>query len=287
MKRLETIIAVALAALFYTACSSEVLPAETLPSLEGDGNSALKTETIRATVPVGETKAAIGDDLAFSWTAGDQIAIHTDNDGGEYYYSNEIGTGGDKTAAFTVSYSGSRNGYAIYPASLVSEGEDENPGQVTIFLPPYYSIYNLFSTESPMPMIAEDPGSGDLNFYHVGALLRLFVNDAPSGASKIDVVFNSTVTGYFQVPSGTTPGDSDCVISTSSSQTGNTVTFYFSALAAETDGIILNVPIPTGAYSGLSVIARDGSNTALASDTPLFSWEAARKRGKKITANLQ
>ena len=256
----------------------------------GEGLNMI-TETITAYGGV-NGKAAIANNLTFSWTTGDRIAIHTDNAGGSYYTSDAITDIDGICADFTVSLSGSRNGYAVYPASVASTPADygqDASHKVKINLPSSYTITSLTSLESPLPMIARDNG-GDLYFNHVGALLRLSLNQVPPETAKIVVTFDKDVTGEFSVPNGTTPGTADCIISTSSATSRNTVTFtgLGSLMGGEwRNGVILNIPVPTGEYDGLTVAAYDSSDDEITSLTRAsFSWTAQRAHGRKYTIAL-
>ena len=211
---------------------------------------------LRATMdPVrgGGTKADIADsDGAFTWSDGDQIAVHSDEGYVNFVLESGAGTG---QGTFVQEFDGTRDFYAVYPASYA---DDSNYGSSTlsVVLPASYTIDNTredwkayYTTYSPLPMVAvNDAAQNTLSFKHVGGVFRITLDDIPAGTSSITVTFDKDVTGGFAV-NVTDPAAP--VIETTGATTLNTVTFYFkAALSEELDGLVLNVPVPTGNYTG-------------------------------------
>lgn len=251
--RLLTILT--LAALL-AACQRETLP-------QGSGSaSGARTVTLQAVfsdAPTHGTKVAISQDGSANtfWSVGDQIAVHVDD--GSYHVFDLWDGDGTATATFEGEFSGSQDYYAVYPASAKV---DANYGNSTleVTLPASYTISGSMGNWSPVPMIATNSGS-TLSFKHVGSVCRLTLDDVPAGTNKITVTFDKDVTGTFTV---TDPGTAAPYIATTTGTTRRTVTFNLSsALAAETDGFVLNVPVPTGTYAGNMRVSASGGDNAL------------------------
>ena len=121
-----------------------------------------------------------------------------------------------------------------------------------------------YTTYSPLPMVASNPSSGALAFKHVGGVFRITLNSVPANTQKIVVKVDDSayITGTFKV---TEPGSASSSISNTdntSGSNGHSVTFNLSsALASETSGIVLNVPVPNGTYTGLRVECQNSSGT--------------------------
>ncbi len=142
------------------------------------------------------SKAVVNDNGTALWSAGDKIAVW-DELGGEYKtFTNEGEGGATATFSFTgdpgVKYEFSR---AIYPASFV---KDTDSFDSAVTLPSEYSLEEA-SVASRFPMIATAEDN-DLYFKHLGALVRLRINGAPSSAAQL-VLSSSTVSlaGDFRI----------------------------------------------------------------------------------------
>ena len=262
----------------FAACNKQEIVPEEGTSQEGE----LTTVTIKASNGDADTKAAISDDetRAFTWTIGDQIAVHTD--AGRFYTSDALTTGG-ASADFTVSLSGTRDGYAVYPASVAKSWSEST---LTLTLPNTYTYAQVSGNNTPLPMIATNTGA-TLNFYHVGALVRLTVPGIPATADKLIITFDKDVTGDFTLAS---PTVGVSAITTSSATDKNVVTI---TLIPGTDysGAVINIPVPTvtgeNKLSITSVVAQYGTTPTTTIETvsaDLSNWSATRAHGKKATA---
>ena len=275
MKKVFYIFLSALTLVFAACNKQELAPAED-SSQEGQ----LTTVTIKASNGDADTKAAISNSLKFTWTAGDQIAIHTDNGSGTYYTSSGLVSGGSSSADFTVDLAGNRNGFAVYPASVANTWDGTD---LTLTLPNTYTLAQVSGDESPLPMIAEDGGSS-LSFKHVAGLLRLTISNIPTGTNKIKLDFNGKkVSGDFTI---STPSAGSSSIASVAGTKGTNDIIWITGTPS-TDPVTVNIPLPTGAtYSDLIVSAWNG-NVALRGQVVAFNtYTPVRARGKKLSAAL-
>ena len=162
-------------AVIAAACSNED-SLVTNPANNGAGDVKMITETISATNGDDATRAAVDADAKFTWTAGDQIAVHVSD--GKYYTTEALAAGGSKCAEFTVNYPDgeSRDAFAVYPASIVSAtaanyGQSGSPLDVT--LPSSYTLAEVSGTTTPCPMIATNATGSGWTFKQLCGLLRL------------------------------------------------------------------------------------------------------------------
>lgn len=258
----------------FVACNKQEIVPEEDTSQEGE----LTTVTIKASNGDADTKAAISDGLAFTWTAGDQIAVYT-NTG--KYVSDGLASGGSKSAEFTVTLSGSREGFAVYPASVAKSW---NRSSLTLTLPSEYDLTKVSGTESPLPMIAANISEA-LSFYHVTGLLRLTITNIPTGTNKIKLDFNGKkVSGDFTISS---PIASTSSINAAASETEGDDIIWITDITGTAD-LTVNIPLPTGAtYSDLIVSAWDSEDKALRGQVVAFNtYTPARAHGKKLSAAL-
>ena len=244
----------ALAATLVTACRQEPQP-QGPNSL--DDMHKITLQAVFGDAPLAGTKVAIADTYGanFTWSAGDQIAVHSSD--GAYHILPLLTGAGTVNATFEGELNGTQDFYAVYPASAKVDANYGN-GTLQVTLPDSYTISGSMGAASPLPMIAVNSGS-TLSFKHVGAIYRFTLDNVPAGTTQITVTFDKDVTGTFTVSS---PSTSAPYIATTSGSTGRTVTFNLSSpLAAKTDGFVLNVPVPTGAYAGNIMVVATGGTT--------------------------
>jgi len=261
--------------LCFAACNKQ----EVTPVEEGIlQEEPLTTVTIKATNGDADTKAAVSDALAFTWSAGDKIAVHTDNE--TYFTSDGLVSGGSASADFTVSYSGTRNGFAVYPAACAKTWDGSN---LTLSLPASYTLSEVSGEVSPLPMIAQD-GGADLSFKHVASLLRLTVKDIPADATGLVIEFvGHKVNGEFTIAS---PAAGTSTISTSTSYSTGEDKIAITGIGTETE-VTVNIPLPVGDYDDI-YITPSGSTTKVAAVRHIKAggYPAARAYGRKLTATL-
>jgi len=274
--RLLTILALAAS---LAACQQEPQP----PGPNGSVDThSVTLQAVFGDAPGAGTKVAIADTYGanFAWSARDQIAVHSSD--GSYHVLTLLTGAGEASATFEGELNGTQNYYAVYPATAKV---DANYGNSTlqVTLPDSYTISGSMGTSSPLPMIAVNEGN-TLTFNHVGAIYRLSLDDVPAGTTQITVTFDKDVTGTFTV---TNPNSNAPFIATDAGSTGRTVTFTLSsALTAETDGFVLNVPVPTGTYAGnIKVVATGGTMFQAKIPNPRTITRASGRQISKALVN--
>lgn len=273
----------------------------------GEPSGALITETITARVNEGGTKATIDDDYGFfSWISTDRVAVHTTTDGYVVPTADPViattGTGPEtvSTATFTISYSasGSRDAFAIYPSHIVATnatnyGQDDHTLDVT--LPASYTLAEVSGETSPCPMIASNTGTS-WEFKQLCGLLRLTANSIPSSTKRLEIDFNGKkVCGEFSIASPVTPDasdPSDLPVIENSTTTGTddiiTITKDKTDVVLGQTSLVLNIPLPVGSYSNITLTAYDAisEGNIIFTTTRPFAYTVSRKGGTKRTVTF-
>ena len=246
--------------------------------MDQTGNVAPETAgSGKLTARIGDVETRVEFDEfsgTFSWSAGDQIDVHTTAG----YQTTAL----DANGCFSLTNGSVRDGYAVYPTGIVSGDSD-----LTVELADSYDIAAEGMVDFyPSPMVAlNDPSSDDLWFYHAGAVARLVFTELPAETRSILVTFDKRVTGAFTVAD---PGTDHPVIATDGAATGNTVRFNLSeAPAIPEGGFALNVPIPTGTFNSINASVQDASNAELLSYVSPKVRTFPRARGRKIDPQLE
>ena len=256
MKRYGSILLMALA---LAACSKT--PVDPGTAVSGDVEEVITARMVGTRVDFDGVQGL------FTWSEGDQIAVHCS--AGYNASGAEVIAPKYKTPSITIdandpayctfhliqSAGQKRDAYAVYPASIVDLTSDGTSLNIT--LPASYEIGpEGMGMTSPTPMVAvNDPDATELYFKHVGGLLRLTLNDVSPATKVITVNLGKRLTGEFAVndPSSAVP-----YIATDDA--ADEVSFVLSEeLADYTDGLVLNVPVPTGTYSMLKVSAKNSN----------------------------
>ena len=252
----------------------------------------LVTEVIRASWDEGETKGNIAEvGGAFTWSEGDKIAVHTNNDGGTWYYSQALVAGdeGKASANFTTSYAGTRDAVAVFPNSLVTAGAADLSSGLTVTLPSSYALADVQGDKAPTPMVADNTAE-TLAFKHLCGLLRLTINGIPAEATKLTVDFlGRKVYGDFTIAAGDLePGEDGCIISTTSPSANDVITI--SGLDGSVSSVTVNIPLPAGTYDDVVITPYNSSNVALKLMAVRHikggSYTASRAHRRKLTATL-
>ena len=225
-----------------------------------------------------DTKVNISSSTgAATWTAGDQIAFCQSNGVNSNYLTADVDT---ETSEISVilddGYSPAN--YAIYPASAAGS----NMTTPTVVYADSYDLDNIADEETfcMAPMVAINDG-GDLDFYHVGGILRMTLKGIPASTKRIRVTFTGMtyVTGTYTVSNAGTFSATTMVSSGSHNYVEFTKSNDFSSQS------LLNIPLPTGDYSacsGLTVGYYDSGVSLLSSVSIDFPWlSIGRARGKK------
>ena len=231
--------------------------------------TSLVKETVSGSRGV-STKATISDaDASFAWTEGDDVAVHISN--GKYVYTSDEGASAAHItdvihaddASFTVAYEAgnSRDAFAVFPSTIVAK-DAANYGQeghaLDVTLPASYTLAQLSGEVSPCPMIAANKAGEGWDFYQLCSLLRLTVDNIPSTAKRLEIDFNGKkVSGAFSIAADVTPGTSEIVTEDDAANDCITVTKDGSDVTLGATSLVLNIPLPTGVYEKISVVAYD------------------------------
>ena len=281
----------AILATVATACSK----LDNTPTQEGKDPNEVKmiTEKVSGNVDP-SSKATIADEnAAFSWTEGDNVAVHVTNGvTSKFVFTSDPEAHGASTsgssASFTVAYEEgySRNAFAVYPSTIV-DADSYNTGTntLTVTLPSSYALATVTGETTPCPMIATNTGSS-WTFKQLCGLLRLTLNGIPSSTSYLKFDFDGKkVQGSFSISSDVTPGTS--TIATSATVgTDDIITITDLGISSLTDGLVLNLPLPTGEYTNVTVTAYNSSDEAILTTTRPFAYTASRKKGTKRTVSF-
>ena len=260
------------------------------------------TETVSGSRGV-ETKATISNTGAsFKWNEGDNVAVHVSKDGTHKYVTTTKGADAAAASAnFEVTYEEgySRDAFAVYPSTIVAENA-ANYGQsghsLDVTLPDSYTLAQVQGEVSPCPMIATNAAGAGWNFYQLCGLLRLTVNSIPPSTKRLEIDFNGNkVWGDFSIAQTITPGTSDIKTATGSEndvikifKEGPTVDVTLNN-NAWLDGLALNIPLPTGDYTSITVTAYSalsGGDAVLVPVTLPFGYTASNLYGTKRTASF-
>lgn len=281
----KNLIYMAALAMLAAACSNEDNIIVDSPEDNVTGDVKMITETITATNSDSKstTRADVNDMAKFTWSESDKIAVHVSD--GKYYTAELTSGEGTNEAEFTVEYpeGKERDAFAVYPASIVA-AEATNYGQdgevLDVTLPASYTLAEVSGTTTPCPMIAtNEPGSG-WEFKQLCGLLRLTVKNIPASTSYLTIGFNGKkVSGDFSIASPV-PGTSEIQTTTTETDDIITITDLGTDLAGEMD---LNLPLPTGDYTDVTVTAYNSSDIAVLTLTNDFTYTAQRAHGRKVT----
>ena len=239
-------------------------------------DEGLRTVTVGVSAEGAGTKAEIDNDLVFSWTAGDRIAVWAGSEGSGQYYESDAYAGGN---TYQISLSGTRSNYAVYPAGI-EVSDAATASSLKVKLPNEYDFTAVGADYSPLPMIAVNNEGQDLAFMHLGGLLRITLGDLPAGTTYVTVDLGKPINGTFPVHLESNGSYISCEDETI---TGGSNVTKFLVPSPVPDNMVLNLPVPTGSYESVTVTAYDGDNNVLGSDSPTFSWTCARAHGKKLT----
>ena len=227
-------------------------------------------EVFRASAPSAQpvTRSQIDAAGTFTWEATDRIAVHYSNAFPSYsgYRTAALKDGaGNATATFTLIPNGTRDGVALYPAIIADKDYPGlSGGELRVNMPQSYLLESTsMGWNAPLPMIARNFPEQNLDFEHLGALVRLTLDNVPAGTRYIRVASDFNISGSFEVLD---PSGEPYIAADSSNSDGDFsfVVFTFpKALTALSSGLVLNVPFPTGHYTNLTVAALDASHIEL------------------------
>lgn len=301
MKKNYLLSIIAVCTCLFTACNKEI----DTPQTEGseEKNEGVITY-IRATGNENESKGSIdGDSGSFYWNEGDQIAVWNN---GAYQSSIALSAEagdivGEKPANATFRFSGELNNranFAVFPASI-ADGNHATSSDFCISLKGTYTLDEVAGEKSPVPMIAVNDGD-NLHFKQLGALLRITLNNLPPSTKSVTIDFNGKkVWGSFPVASTVVPGSSNIVTAAATGDDAgkDVITINITGDHGWIDNQDVNIPVPTGTYTTITVKSWDkangGGNCTLQMTRWIkvasgisSNWNPIRTSARKVIASL-
>lgn len=249
-------------ALLLSNCSNE----ETMPK-----NDTLNTIELFASINEPDSRAAVTDEGVFSWTAGDQLDVHTSGNPAWQTFTLQ-GNGGLSSGTFqgATMAGATPTSCALHPASL---GHVLSENKLTLTLPSEYEFKEGVTNVLMLAPVIE--GKSNLAFKHLGGLFRFVIKNIPATASQF--VFTATgkkLTGEFVIDD-ITPASGLPEITTSESGSENSVTIHFTA-SADIKERRFYIPVPTGSYGALKCEIKDGQGTLLTTTNVADTKEVSR-----------
>lgn len=221
-----------------------------------------------------KTKVFFDDAGDFSWTAGDKISLYTSL--GEIKEIEITESCESVTVDVPLAAGEYRDRYAVYPSSSCYR---LNGDELIIKYPDTYE-YN--SAVAATPMVAVNTSSSNqLQFKHVGGLVKIDVSNIPEGTTELKLVFPGIVTGYYSV---TMDSDGNPQITRASNVVAKnkriiTVTGITGSSAT------LYIPVPTGTLYGHIGIISNVTGTYIKEATVSINKEFNRTNGKKLAVS--
>lgn len=235
------------AALAFAACAKEITP-DNVVTPDNNPVAMVDVQFTASIAQEGLTKAEIDMSTGTgSWEAGDSIAVHTQN--------GELAILKTETAGTSVTFSGKiKEGDAIpadavayYPALIAVEGD-----ATKVNLPSSYSS----AAEAAKGFLLRGVLSGEtITFKHIGALLKVSVNDVPASVTSVVLSTGVAITGQLDVDAT----DADAPIAQVG--TGATSVEIASAAADRESPAVFLIPLPAGTLSGgFTITLKEGSS---------------------------
>lgn len=251
-----------------------------------------RTISLQATAQDSEpdTKAVINDDGSFQWQESDIISVFSSS--GAYYDLplTEIHTTADsKKATFTGEFDGTLEGFAVFPSN--TKVDTTTASKVYVKYPESYGINNTLENWGILyekqyvrtPMIAKC--ENEMQFHHVGGLLRITLQGVPEGTSYLAVETDCPISGVFKVENiNMTEGINWLVMTTPKECTP--VKFIFSKQLESPTSLTINAPVPEGIYSKIKVSAYNPNHIWLASAESKITRKVDKGHGKKFTMKM-
>jgi len=219
----------ALAGLLLSSCTVEEVP--------------VTEHTILAVMEGDQTRTTVTDDGTFTWSAGDQVWLHTTS-------GSVVGTlssgAGSSSAEFTYGgFVGEMTGKAVYP---YNDGHSISGEVLNFVLPASYDLGSSL-TNTNAAMYGVNVG-GTIKFNHLAGVMRFKFKNVPAGVNKFTITLDKKINGTFEADLT----EDYPVIETSSTSAASekTVALNFNALTTKSD-ISVYVPLPIGTYNSLEL----------------------------------
>ena len=249
-----------------------------------------------------------------TWSVGDRIAIWVQtNDAyvGMYQIKaiEDIEVGNESTGHVMISMAADQNraNFAIYPHTAAVE-DHHTADDLYVTYPSEYDYSHVAAADlenySPTPMVAInnpinhiDPSATipPLEFYHVGGVIRVTVNNVPLAARRLRFTFPEGMkfSGTFKVNVGTTGTDAEkmqaATLTDVSGETyGNVITIVLPVDFSAGD-LTMNIPLPYGTYEATDrsyKIEALTDNYAFMAATDYVNWKVLRRAEGKISLSL-
>lgn len=269
----------AVAALAFVACAKEMTPEKEV--VKETPKVKVSIKAVLAQEP--ETKAEIDKTNGNgAWELNDAIAVHTKK--------GKLATLKAESAGASVTFSGEIDGddeielgaIAYYPAAIATEGDASK-----VILPTSYES----ATAAEKGFLLRGMLTGDaVEFKHIGALLKVSINNVPSSVTKVEFsAASKAITGQLDVTRGENPGETDPYYCSAGAvnqeKTNRTITIATAAADRPTEGAtVFYIPLPVGTYSnGFSIILKNEENV-VATKTSTSSVEIVRAKVVKMKA---
>lgn len=208
------------------------------PSVPDDKSVQYETVVVRSEMG---TKATFDESNGEGrWQIGDCILVQRQNSEAAECEVLEEGT--STTIRVPLIDHESRAGYAYYPSNIVSATASRDITEVKVTLPDTYNDY--VSGYSPVPMYADNSGTGSLVFRHLCAMVRFkIILPETSSIDQLKITFpDKNITGEFPIRNNSSYYE----IRAEDNDSGeSTVTYNFDEQNPGTT-MIVYVPVPVG-----------------------------------------
>jgi chromosome segregation ATPase len=198
---------------------------------------------IIAEMETDQTRTAVTDEGAFTWSSGDQVWLHTTAEGVVGTLSSGAGTSSAKFAY--GGFVGEMTGKAVYP---YNDGHSISGEVLNFVLPASYDLGSSLNNTNAA-MYGVNVG-GTIKFNHLAGVMRFKLKDVPAGVNKFTITLDKKINGTF---SADLTADYPVIeTSAASAASEKTITLNFNALTEKSD-ISLYVPLPIGSYNSLEL----------------------------------
>lgn len=243
--------------IFMAGCNSE-------EALEAPGMKTLKVQVEEYTP---STRVGFTDgEAAFFWTAGDKIGTTTDKAKNAFSGMALIAGAETGTATFKGSISGTPEGYAVYPYVESGYHQITAEGELTYQFPASYTYTQLDSEygktdgNSFNPPMWAQVIDKKASFKHLGGMFAIQVDKLPQGDMQFIFTTSNKITGTFKTNLMT----GEPILTTTESETNNTVTINFSNNDESQSTGFFYIPVPTGEYSSITAVIKDDKGKEIA-----------------------
>ena len=202
-----------------------------------------KGGSIVAEMETDQTRTAVTDEGTFTWSAGDQVWLHTTS--GSVVGTLSDGAGSSDAKFSYDAFIGEMTGKAAYPYNAVHSVS----GDVLNFVLP--ASYDLGSslTNTNAAMYGVNVG-GTIKFNHLAGVMRFKFKNVPAGVNQFVITLDKKINGTFKAD--LTKDYPVLETSETEVESEKTVTFNFDALT-QTSDIMIYVPLPLGTYNSLGL----------------------------------